>query len=350
MMPALPERRGSILPRSLRLLGVLICLCLLLPPIACAPADENAPPPLDHIRVAVTPFLPTAPTHIAQQEGYFADENLEVELVRLTRNIDAIPALAQGQIDIGSGQLTIAVLNAIAGGARIRGVAGAGYLAADGCTFHGFVVQRDLMDGSEPMGPELFRGRRVELDITLPHAYWFEKALQPAGLTLDDVEIVNVPTAATIDAFATKAFDATGVTEPRVTQILQSGHAVLWKGTEEIVPDYQLNMVFFGSSLLDERPEVGERYIKALLRGIEQYNLGKTARNLEILENTMRLSQEELMAVCWLTMPSDGRVHPEGFAGYQEWAVQRGLVDRVLSADELIDTRFLDAYRAEAGR
>ena len=350
MMPALPVRCGSILPRSLRELGFLVCLCLLVPLVACGPADDDAPPPPDHIRAVVTPFLPTAPAHIAQQEGYFADENLEVEFVRLTRNIDAIPALAQGQVDVGAGQLTIAMLNAIAGGARIRAVAGTGHLAPDGCTFHGIVVQRDLMDGSEPMRPELFRGRRVELDITIPHAYWFEKALQPAGLTLEDVEIVNVPTAAIIDAFATKAFDATSVAEPPLTQILQSGHAVLWKGIEEVVPDYQLNMVFFGSTLLDERPEVGERYIKALLRGIEQYNLGKTVRNLEILENTMRLSQDELMAMCWVTMHSDGRMHPEGFAAYQEWAMQRGLADRVLSADELIDTRFLDSASAELGR
>ena len=348
MMPASSERRGFIPPRPLQVLGLLISLCLLLPPVACAPADDDVPPPPDHVRAVVVPILMTAPFHIAQEEGYFADENLEVEFVRLTRNIDAIPALAQGQVDAGTGQLTIAMLNAIAGGARIRAVVGNGHLAPDGCTFHGIVVRRDLVEATESTGPELFHGRRVELDIALPHAYWFEKVLQPAGLTLDDIEIVNVPTAATVDAFVTGAFDATGVTEPRITQILESGQAVLWKGAEEVVPDYQQNLIFFGSNLLDERPEVGERFIKALLRGIEQYNLGKTERNLEILEGAMRLSREELATMCWVSMYADGRMHPEGFVGYQEWAMQRGLVDHVLSADELIDTRFLDSASARS--
>jgi len=348
MMPALSERLEPVLPRSFRALGLLICICLLLPLVACGPAEDDAPPPPDHVRAVVIPILLTAPIHIAQQEGYFADENLEVEFVRLTRNIDAIPALAQGQVDVGAGQLTIAVLNAIAGGARIRAVAGTGHLAADGCTFHGIVVQRDLMEGSGSAGPELFRGRSVELDIALPHAYWFEKVLQPAGLTLEDLEIVNVPTAATVDAFKTGAFDVTAVTEPRITQILESGQAVLWNGTQDVVPDYQQNLIFFGSNLLDERPEVGERFIKALLRGIEQYNLGKTERNLEILEGAMRWSKDELTTMCWVSMHSDGRMHPEGFAGYQEWAMQRGLVDRVLSTDEIIDARFLDSANAQS--
>jgi NitT/TauT family transport system substrate-binding protein len=350
MMPASSEIRGLFPFRPLQVFGLLISLCLLLPPVACAPADDDAPPPPDHVRAVVIPILLTAPIHIAQQEGYFADENLEVEFVRLTRNIEAIPALAQGQVDVGAGQLTIAVLNAIAGGARIRAVAGNGHLAADGCTFHGIIVQKDLMDAAESTGPEMFRGRRVELDIALPHAYWFDKVLQPAGLTLEDLEIVNVPTAATVDAFVTKAFDATAITEPRITQVLESGQAVLWNGTQDVVPDYQQNLVLFGPNLLDERPAVGERFIKALLRGIEQYNLGKTERNLEILEGAMRLSRDELTTMCWVSMHADGRMHPEGFAGYQEWAKQRGLVDRVLSTDELIDTRFLDGAGAGPGQ
>jgi len=344
------ERRGSFLPLTPTSLCLLICLCLLIPLIACAPADDDAPPPPDHVRAVVIPVLFTAPFHIAQQEGYFADENLEVEFVRLTRNIDAIPALAQGQVDVGAGQPTIAMLNAIGNGARIRGVAGVGHLAPDGCTAHAIVVQRDLIEGSETTGPEIFRGRRIELDIALPAAYWFEKALEPAGLTLEDVEIINVPTAATVDSFLSGAYDATGLSDPRITQILETGQGALWMGTQEIVPNYGRDLVFFGPNLLDERPEVGVRFLKALLRAIEQLQLGKTERNLDTLEASMRLSRDELTAACWTPVEADGRIHAEGYQGYQEWALQRGLVDRVLPRDEMIDTRQLDRANAALGR
>jgi hypothetical protein len=64
----------------------------------------------------------------------------------------------------------------------------------------------------------------------------------------------------------------------------------------------------------------------------------------------MRLSREELTDACWADVYADGRIHAEGYQGYQEWALQKGLVDRVLNADEIIDTRPLERANAELGR
>jgi len=319
----------------------LLCICLLATLTACGPAvDESAPNPPDKLRAVVIPVLFTAPFYIAQAEGYFADENLEVEFVRLTRNIDAIPALAQGDVDIGGGQVTIAMLNAMSGGARIRIVAGTGHLAADGCSFHGFVVQRGLLPDGGELTADGLRGRRVEVDITLPHAYWLHTALQPLGLDIDDLEVVDVPMQALVDAFLNDAFDFTGLTEPRLSALLQSGQAVLWRGAEDIVPDYPQNVLFFGRSLLDERPEVGERFMRAYRRAIRQYNEGKTARNVEILAEATRLSREQLETMCWVSMDDDARIRFAGFDGYQQWAMGQGLVERVMPEGELVDRRF----------
>ena len=282
---------------------------------ACTTQTDDAVAAPDHVSAVVIPVLVTAPLYIAQAEGYFADENLDVEFVRLTRNIDAIPALAQGQVDVGIGQYAVSMLNAVGGGARIRGVAGQGRLTADGCTFHGVVLQSDLFPDGPDTDPGEFRGRRAELDIALPHAYWLDTALQPAGLSIDDLEIVNVPMPATADAFLNGAFDMTGIDEPRLSPLVASGKATLWRGTEQIVPDYQISLVFFGRALLDERPEVGERFIAAFLRGVRQYEEGKTDRNLDILQEALRLTRDELSAMCWVPMDVDGRMVTEGIVG-----------------------------------
>ena len=321
---------------------VVACLGSLLWLGACGgPPDAAAP--RDKVRAVVIPVLIMSPLYIADAEGFFEDEGLDVEFVRLTRNIDAIPSLAQGEVDVGAGQMAISILNAVGSGARIRGVAGLGRLATDGCSFHGVVIQRELFAEGADTDPEAFRGRRVEMDIALPHAYWLDRALQPAGVTLDELEIVDVPMSATVDAFVKGSFDLTGIDEPRLSMLLQSGSATLWKGTEAIVPDYQVSFLFFGPSLLDERPEVGERFIAAYLRGVRQYNEGKTERNLEILEAAMRWSREELEQMCWVTMDDDGRMFFDGLVGYQEWALERGLVERVLTEDEMTSRRFIDA-------
>jgi NitT/TauT family transport system substrate-binding protein len=326
-----------------RLMASLLCCWLAWPLAGCSGANEteNAATP-DKVRAVVLPILFTAPFHIAAAEGYFEDEGLDVEFIRLTRNIDAIPALAQGDVDVGAGQLTVAMLNAIAGGARIRVVADVGHLAADGCTFAGIVARKELFDSAGTIDAERLRGRRLEFDIALPHAYWLDAALGSLGLRLDDMEIVDVPTAATVDAFLNGAFDITSVSEPRVTQMTETGVGEVWLGIEELFPGYPQSLVFFGRTFLDERPEVGERFMAALLRGIRQYNEGKTQRNLEIMESALRLSRDELTAACWVSMHDDAHVVPAGLIDYQRWALQQDLIERVLAADEFLDLRFLD--------
>jgi NitT/TauT family transport system substrate-binding protein len=313
---------------------------LLLPLAACSAARETATHTPDAVSAVVIPVLFTAPFYIAQAEGYFADENLDVELVRLARNIDAIPALAQGEVSVGAGQVTVAMLNAMAAGADIRIVGGTGHLAAGGCTFHGFVVRRELVPDDGVVDTEALRGRRAEVDIALPHAFWLDRALQPLGLEIADLELVDVPMAALVDAFLGDAYDLTGLDEPRLTRLLASGDAVLWKATQEIAPDYPQSVLFFGPDLLEERPEVGKRFLSAYRRAIRQYNRGKTPRNLDILSAAMGLSRDELAAMCWVAMDDDARVRTAGLGDYQRWALQRGLVERVLPDEELVDERF----------
>jgi len=317
----------------------LLAAGLLLALAACSAREPAAGAP-DVVSAVVIPVLFTAPFYIAQAEGYFAAENLDVELVRLARNIDAIPALAEGEVSVGAGQVTVAMLNAMAAGADIRVVGGTGHLAADGCTFHGFVVRRELVPDDGVVDAEVLRGRRVEVDIALPHAFWLDRALQPLGLDIADLDVVDVPLAALVDAFLGGGYDLTGLDEPRLTRLLASGEAVLWKPTQEIVPDYPQSVLFFGPDLLEQRPEVGRRFLTAYRRAIRQYNRGKTPRNLDILSAAMGLPRDELAAMCWVAMDDDARVRTAGLGAYQLWALQHGLVERVLSDEELVDRRF----------
>ena len=76
--------------------------------------DINAEPV--KLKVLVAPFLGYAPFFIAMEEGYFAEQGLEIEFVKMGGTIEAIPALAQGKLDVLSGDISIGILNAIARG------------------------------------------------------------------------------------------------------------------------------------------------------------------------------------------------------------------------------------------
>jgi ABC-type nitrate/sulfonate/bicarbonate transport system substrate-binding protein len=54
---------------------------------------------LDKVRIAVSnPNMPNLTVAMAQQNGFFKDENIEAEIIRMNPNV-AVTALATGDID-----------------------------------------------------------------------------------------------------------------------------------------------------------------------------------------------------------------------------------------------------------
>lgn len=80
----------------------------------------------------------------------------------------------------------------------------------------------------------------------------------------------------------------------------------------------------------------------AFRKGMQQYELGKTPRNLEIVSRGTGLTVEQLQEMCWPTFRKDGRVGTEGLMGFQAWLESRELIDRVLAEDEFVEGRFVD--------
>src|SRR5258706_10902796 len=77
---------------------------------------------VDKIRIAVSnPNMPNLTAAMAQQRGFFKEENLEVEIIRMNPNV-AITALATGDVDYC--QLFGAVVGAAVAGLPVRIVGG----------------------------------------------------------------------------------------------------------------------------------------------------------------------------------------------------------------------------------
>jgi len=311
------------------------------------PADASG---RDHVRAVVMPYLTFMPFHIASEEGYFEAQGLDVEFVRLERIQELMTGLALGEVDVAAGMLTINVLNSVAKGARMRIVAALGHLPADGCSFNAIVARRDLIESGALSDPARLRGLRFDADVLLPYGYWLDEAVRPYGLTIDDLTIVNLPESAAVEAVRNGSVDVTLMSEPYLSELAGSPEADIWKPTNQMFPGYQISVMMYGPTLLDERPDVGERFATAMLQAIRQYMEGKTPRNLAIVERASGLGPDEVAAACWPAARADGRVDLDGFHGYQAWAVARGYADRELVAAELVDNRFVDYANRELPR
>ncbi|HSG01950.1 MAG TPA: ABC transporter substrate-binding protein [Vicinamibacterales bacterium] len=322
--------------------ALTVCLCLALLLASCSGRESPAQSSADHVRAVVVPYLTLMPFYIAAEEGYFAEENLDVEFVQLGRDTELMTALARGQVDVAGGMLTANELALIASGMRIRMVASLGDLLPDGCSYSAFIVRREHLESGALQDRERIRSLRFDANVILPFGYFIDEFLRPFALTTDDLDVIDLPSPAALAAMATGTIDVTIDSEPFISQHLESEDAAVWVRAEEIVPNYVFAALRYGPSILIDRPEVGERFAVAMLKAIRQYNLGKTARNLEIVERASGLSPERVAAACWPVTTDEARIDAGVFRGYQEWNVSRGFVDRVLSDEELVDQRFFE--------
>jgi len=327
--------------RCRRTFYVLLAVNLTLLTYACAspPVVPSEQEPV-HLKVTSQPYLSFAPFYIAQAEGYFAEEGLEVEFVELGGE-EATPLLIQGKLDVIVG-IGAYYLNAIARGAEIKVVADKGHVGTTGCSPSALVVRRELFETGEVDSVAELEGRTMVLRSASMEEYFLDKLLDTVGLTVDDLELTYMPDVATVEAMAQGTIDLCMAGEPWTTRHVQTGNAVLLMPYNELVPGEQQGAVVYGPSLLEANPDAGRRFMVAYLRGVRQYNEGKTERNLEIMAEFSGLDEEFLQTACWFYIYDDGHVNVQSLLDFQEWAVEKGYLDSVVPPDQFYDPSFIE--------
>ena len=293
------------------------------------------------LKVVRFPYLSYGPIFIAEEEGFFAEQGIQVEFLKM-KEAAALQALAMGNIDVWAGIFTVGSLNAILRGADIRLVADKGHFAPAGCPSFGLLARKDLVETSNVGDQQQLKGRRFDVFLGSFEDYFLDKILSRASLKPDEVVKFNVPPPAQMDAFAKGRLDFAVASEPWVTRYKRSGHAVLWTRVQEVIPDFNYAFVRFGPSLLKKNPASGRRFMVAYLKGVRQYNQGKTSRNLEIMSKHTHLDKIILKEACWPQISNDGLINPQSVLDFQDWALAKELLDSKMPIERMWDPRFVE--------
>jgi NitT/TauT family transport system substrate-binding protein len=330
------------------LVGLLSCVLAL---AACTgPRIDDRNPALVTLKVVSAPFLSFAPLDIAEAEGYFTEQGLQIEFVRMNTSEGAIPLLARGDLDVLAGTIGVGHLNAMARGERIKFVSDKGFFASNGCTHGGLLVRRDLVRADEAATLKGLRGTRIAANRASPSDYTLELLLGRVGLHLTDVKIEDIPSSLRPAAFEQGTIAAATTGEPWITRIVEAGHAVLVVPSEKVLPDFQSGFISYGPSLLERNTDAGRRFMVAYLKGVRQYNLGKTERNLEILAKATGQDRGLLQRMCWPAIRNSGQINVRSVLDFQSWAVKKGYVDRPVSEEVLWDPSFVQYATEQLGQ
>ena len=199
-----------------------------------------------------------APLYLAQENGYFAEEGLNVEFYYAAA-ADIVKNVAAGNVEFGFPNAD-AVVAAKAQGIPVK-VVHTTYQEVLGAIIFG--------SDSGISTPADLKGKKVAV-TSLGSANYFQlqAAMESAGLTIDDVQVEIVGTGAILTALTEGQVDAIVFSKLRTIELNNSGYAASEITCDQFLPSFG-NVLVAGDKLVAEDPETVDGFCRALNKAIE---------------------------------------------------------------------------------
>ena len=314
------------------ILTILLSMSLLFVSTTMAQDEE-----LDVVKVVYSSYHSFSFIDIGIQEGYFADQNIEIEKVSLTNPSDGALLLIQGDVDVLPTQITSGIVNAMLRSDDLKIVGNMTYLNPERCNHMSFLIA-DMGEDTIQSVEEL-AGTTIVVTNGVTE-YILEQVLNTGGLTLDDVTLTIIPPPARIDAVKEGSVSMIHMPEPWLTRSLNSG-LLDFAPNLDYAPNIQLAVLMYGSSL-NSNPDLGKRFMVAATQALRQFNDAASERNVEIVSEALGYEPEFLEEICWQYMGQDGVEDVLPLQPYVDWLYERDQIDEPIQIGDYYDTTYVD--------
>jgi len=297
--------------------------------------------------VSAGPYLTMSSLYLARERGYFRQAGLPLKLLEMPSTNQVIPLMADGKIDIAFVAINAGLINAVVRGAPIRIVAGRNLTSPECPTTILYVNARAFPGGVADL--RQLKGRRfaVRRSVSLG-LFWLDMMLTSAGMTLDDVEVVRLRRPEAVAALTGGRVDAMLSSDLKLTRAAASREIIPSIPLARAAPNFQYSFIAFGPRLLRGDVDVGARFLSAYLRATREFIGGATPKFMDEYAARNGLDPEAVRTACRENTRADGEIQVQDVQRVIDWCVQRRLVEKALSAADLIDHRFLDRLRETA--
>ena len=254
--------------------------CLLAPVLFAITSCTQKP--TDPLRVATNTWPGYQPLYLAQDLGYLKG----VDLHEMPSSSPVIRAFRNRSVDIAA--LTLDEVLP---------------LVQDGVHAHVILVT-DFSHGGDVLlaGPSVatlqdLKGKRIGVENTALGAYMLTRALQHAGLAVNDIRIVPRTVDLHAGAFLSGDVDAVVTFEPVSTRLLKEGARILFDSS--MIPGEILDVLVAHDDVLQRRPRAVDDLLEAWYRALDDMSqdpkeaFGKMARHMDAvnardIENSMK--------------------------------------------------------------
>jgi NitT/TauT family transport system substrate-binding protein len=333
-------------------------LAALLLGVACGSAGSSAPAPGaspatcrpgTSVKIAVPVTPPNVvhiPPYVAQDLGFFKEENLTVELPRFEGGVGAFRSVAAGSVDLAMTSSEPAI-QAVAAGAEVKSV----FTYAPN-------VDVSFVVSSKIQSPADLKGKSIGIQEPGGFADVMSRlVLKKYGIDPKDVHFVQTTTAGRVTQLLAGQVDS-GVLHIDQTLGIQKKSpgihvlANMW----EVVKDYQYSLYAISSQRLKSDPAVVECMIRALMKADRAIYDG--ARRQAVTDIMVKYTQEDrdvvtqtydqlLKARAWPQNEGIPRANVEGTIKSLQDSNQ---LQKPVKFDDVVDLTLARKVAAQLGR
>ncbi|WP_336991524.1 ABC transporter substrate-binding protein [Leucobacter sp. VD1] len=291
-----------------------------------AEAGSGDPADAPKITFLYSPYADYAPFFIAEDKGYFKDAGLDVELISKSGSSgETYQQVSTGSITAGGATWGAGLFNATKAGASLSVIASVSKIPDEGKNPAPLMAseQSGITDAKQLKGKKIGIPGDGGFGIYSVHL-----ALDSVGLSLDDVELVNLSPGDIPPAMANGSVDASWTIEPISSAI--SGKDI---GHDLLPIDYQsgveLGALVFNSEYVDKYPEAVTAFTAAYLRAVQELEDGgwNDPADQAIIAEYTDLPVETLTAIGLTKQDPEGAIDWEDVARQEAFFRERGALE-----------------------
>jgi NitT/TauT family transport system substrate-binding protein len=307
------------------LAGVIIGSLML---IGCGQKDEPAT-----LRLALLPILDALPMYVAEEQGYFAEENITVEFIPVTSAAERDQIIQAGRAD-GMINEILSTLFYNVNEPQITMVRYARVATPDNPQFRILASADSGIDSldalvGQPIG--ISEGTIIE--------YSTDRLLEAEGFGPDDISTIAVPRIPDRLALLNSGeLAAANLPDPLASLAMQIGANVIVDDSSH--PEYGHSVISFRNEIIDQNPDAVRRFLAAIEKAVNDINNDKEQFSDVLVERN--LVPEPILGSYAVPDFPEASVPPTSqWDDVLDWAINKGYIETELNYDESIDDSYL---------
>lgn len=310
---------------------------------AAAPAYSAAPQRQTiTLKMGLLPILDVLPFYVADQQGYFKDAGLNVELVPASSALERDQLMLSGEID---GMLNDLISTGIFNQDKPR----IQIVAMARRAYEGSPQFRILAaPGSKITTPADLKGVEIGISENSVIHYITQRILENAGLQASDLKFVAEPNIAVrYQLLMEGKMKAACLPDPMAQAAIAGGAALIADDSSLVETEFSQSVLTFSADTIKNKPEAVQAFLTAWMKAAADINANPDAYRALWLEKTS--VPDNVKDTYQLPpFPTFEITQQKAWDDTMAWLVQQKIIDKAPDYASSVNSTFLDAIMPPA--